>query len=401
MRQLFLFFSVPEEHMDPMKDVMNQCVIVEGQFFSQTELGQNALLMRPDSFQGAKLYYQDPENHWCCLSSFSFPLNLFFTETQSEKKRENYRKLANLSNLSFQGIQQLYPFIAILPTTNGVAIYHFLTVGERGSLYVKYNFLEGKRCLLPQDIISSIQSSEHELERARSCFNHDCWYSKWNPEFEMERKYTFTEPVDTWKLILMLYDQICNRKFPGFIPEFNDEFQVWDYENYMFEVLSPNENKGYIAFIPQSDRLMTVKQKRFHEDSELRKEEIFSHVELTLDQLEQHAKSLCKGEVRALPPYRRKRFDVNLESLETGNVYGIFFDICRSIENRKQVLYQCEVEYLRSRTIGPLTFVVEEYEKICDLTKDFLLAQNCSFTEGYYSKLSFLRDSVSHLGNFE
>lgn len=217
----------------------------------------------------------------------------------------------------------------------------------------------------------------------------------------MERKYTFTEPVNTWELTLLLYDQICTRKLPGFIPEFNDEFQVWDYENYMFEVLSPNENKGYITFIPQSDRLMTVKQKRFHEDSEFRKEQIFSHVELTLDQMEQYAQSLCKGEVRALPPYRRKRFDVNLESLETGNVYGIFFDICRSIEDRKQVLYQCEVEYLRSRTMGPLTLVVEEYEKICNITKDFLLTQNCSFAEGYYSKLSFLRDSVSHLGNSE
>jgi hypothetical protein len=96
--------------------------------------------------------------------------------------------------------------------------------------------------------------------------------------------------------------------------------------------------------------------------------------------------------VRRLPGFRRKRFDCDLESLDSGNAYGIFFDICRTTDGSNALLVQCEVEYLRTRSLAPIVAVEEEFERVCTLTRDFLVRREAVSTEGHYSKLSFTRE---------
>ncbi|MCD4644863.1 hypothetical protein AR454_21750 [Bacillus mycoides] len=403
MQEIYICLSVPEEHFAPDMNELLPSVIIGGTLSEDTKWGRNTLLFAPDNFIATEIYYKDHQGLWekknIAARSFDFT---FFTKNQRERRDTSYQWLAEIISCSQEKVDTLYPFIAIIPTEKETIIYHHMVVGKRGSLYVAYDWASPfVGSLSSNEVLHVIGESREKWEIARRSYNNNCWYTKWRRDVEIERKYTFNEPVDTWVLIQKLYHTILDGKIEGFIPEFNDEFQVWDFENYMFEILEPKENVGYISFIPQSNNLMTVKRKTFQEDTEIRSETITAHVELKLDEIENYAKKF--GKVRALPHYRRKRFDVNLESLKTGNVYGIFFDLCRPLGDDvdENALFQCEVEYIRTRVMAPVHEVMEEYEKVCTFTREFLNEQNIQFVEGYYSKLSYLRDYSSKLEEME
>lgn len=399
MDQSFLCLSLPQEHMSPSDKELLPSLIMRGRLPDQTKRGGNTMLFPPQSFLASDIFYNNGGEAWQYQTNVSLPFDFtFFDAAQRQQRDASYARLAEFIDGPLDRIDCLYPFIALVPETDQIAFYHHLAIGRRGSLYVAYKRLpHSGQELLAQNILALIKASRDAWQVARRSFNNARWYSKWRPEMEMERKYTFSQPVNTWALLQKIYRQICDGRLEGFIPEFNDEFQIWDYDNYMFQVLGPAAEAGYISFIPQSDGRMTVKRKRFLEDSEIRQETLTAHVELSLAQTEAYAKKECGDQIRALPPFRRKRFDVNLESLETGNVFGIFLDICRPLDDDQHALYQCEVEYLRSRTMGPIHHVVEEYEQVCAFTKTFLMTEQTSFVEGYYSKLSFLQDYTAQM----
>ncbi len=398
MTQVYFCLSVPEEHWSPTPRELLPKLILRGTLAAQTKRGRNTILCATQNFQADTLFIQDAADAWQERSVGALPFDFtVFTAEQRQQREASYPRLAEASGLPLEQVDILYPFVLLLPGTHEVTLYHQLAIGRRGALFVAYD-----RQPLPDDplgaaeIVQLITASWQTWEVARCSFNQSCWYSKWRPDVEMERKYTFAEPLDTWAHIQKMYCLIRDGALPGFMPEFNDEFQIWDFDNYLFEVFEPAE-PGYISFIPQSDGLMTVKRKRFRQDSEIRQEQLTARVDLTLDQIAAYAHEQTGGALHALPPFRRKRFDINLESLETGNVYGIFLDICRPFGAKEHALYQCEVEYLRSRVMGPFVAVMEEYEQVCAFTHAYLSAAQLPFSEGYYSKLSFLRDYVAAL----
>ena len=61
-------------------------------------------------------------------------------------------------------------------------------------------------------------------------------------------------------------------ELPGFIPEYGDEFQAWDYLNHLFAIPEPAEERGYVSFIPLSVGGYTIKRKWFDEDATRRGE---------------------------------------------------------------------------------------------------------------------------------
>ena len=138
-----------------------------------------------------------------------------------------------------------------------------------------------------------------------------------------------------------------------------------------------------------------MKQKWFKVNAELRKETLTRDVVLAPGGFEDYATALCAGKVRPLPAYRRKRFDVNFESLDTGNVYGIFFDICRTVGADKSASFgQCEVEYCRSRTYAPFTQILEQFEVACGYAERFLRMHGVDYRADLYSKLDFVRSAA-------
>lgn len=387
MTRITLCLSIPEQHTSPARDHTRSPVILEGSLRKGARYGANTLLLDRGSVQIDTVTLDagsaSPRHIPCTPFAFSAS---FFDALDWQATDTAYAELSRLLGREVSP-GTLFPFLAIVELGERALAYHLLDAGSRGNLYVKYG--DGDAHTRPLDLVQQLRGA---WQTAHSSFNNRCWYSKFRADVEIEKKFTFPNPVDTWRLNYHLYQSIAAGELAGFIPEFNDEFQVWDFENHMFEVLSPPAQLGYISFIPQSNGLMTVKQKLFAKDEEVRTERLTANVELALDGIAEHARKLCGGEVRRLPSYRRKRFDVNLESLETGNVFGIFFDICRPHGDLHHALYQCEVEYLRSRTMGPLQNVLEEYEAVARFAEQFLLAEGVTFEKGFYSKLSFLRD---------
>ena len=139
---------------------------------------------------------------------------------------------------------------------------------------------------------------------------------------------------------------------------------------------------------------MTVKRKWFTRNSEIRRESLLGDQSINLKDMEATVAKLTDSPVEGLPAFRRKRFDVNFESLETGNVFGVYFDICRTVDLPTHGFAQCEVEYCRSRTFGPIRQVMEEFERVARFTEDFLTRHATRFEHNLYSKLDFAREAA-------
>jgi hypothetical protein len=233
------------------------------------------------------------------------------------------------------------------------------------------------------------------LHRAEALFlnNHQRYYRKCQPDDEIEVKFTLRPPADIWDLTADAYERIAGGRMPGYVPEYRDEFQQWDYPTRLYEVTSPDDERGYVSFIPTPDGRRIVKRKWYTADAMIRRERMAPPERLP--STEDYVRSLGVG-YRKLPAARRIRYDVNFESVATGHVYGIFFDHFYVVGAEHLVLSQCEIEYLRSRTvIAPdEAAVLKELDWVVEWTRALLDEREVPYELGYYSKLSFLRDCV-------
>ena len=232
-------------------------------------------------------------------------------------------------------------------------------------------------------------------EHALFLNNHQRYYRKCLADSEVEVKFTLDGAVDIWDLTADAYRRIDTGDMAGYVPEYRDEFQQWDFPTRLYEVTDP-ERPGYISFIPTPDGRHLVKQKQFAADCLVRKESISGAQRLpgTTEDFIRHS---VGDAYRKLPAVRRVRYDVNFESMPSGHVYGIFFDRVSVIGAPHVAMSQCEVEYLRSRTaIAPdPDRMFRELEGILAWIRAFLDERGVDYVEGYYSKLSFLRDALA------
>lgn len=223
--------------------------------------------------------------------------------------------------------------------------------------------------------------------------NHQCYYRKCFKGCEIEVKFTLPPQTDVWGLTVECYNRIVAGRLPGFMVEYRDDFQQWDYWNVLYDVTGPAGEEGYVSFIATTDGRHIVKRKWFSDDWLIRRESISPPQ--TIDNFDAYVRDVLEVVAESFAPFRRVRYDVNFESQVTGHVYGIFFDSCTIIDVPDLELVQCEVEYLRSRTlIEPREdLVLNELEQIVSWVRDLLVQSQVDFQEGYYSKLSFLRDA--------
>lgn len=110
--------------------------------------------------------------------------------------------------------------------------------------------------------------------------------------------------------------------------------------------------------------------------------------------LEAYLRKRFGVDVVAYPPFQRVRYDINVESLATGHVYGIFFDHSRLVDDPAVAMAQCELEYLRTRSVLAVDpeVIWAELEQIAQWLEGFLGRHGIKTRRGVYSKLSFLRD---------
>ncbi|WP_309235293.1 hypothetical protein [Streptomyces sp. TRM64462] len=229
--------------------------------------------------------------------------------------------------------------------------------------------------------------------------NHQRYYRKCFAGKELEYKYTLTPPVDSWTLTVELHHSVLAGELPGYVMEYRDEYQAWDYLNHLFEVTGPTDaERGYASFIPTTDGKYLLKRKWYLEDGFDRRESHTYGLELADDgSLERYVRDELRVEAVRMPSFRRVRYDINFESVRTGHVYGVFFDHCSLTEARDVTLNQCELEYLRSRVaVEPdESDVLAEMEEIADWLEAFLRGHGLNDERGYYSKRTFLKDAVA------
>lgn len=294
----------------------------------------------------------------------------------------------------------LVPSVVAVVEAGRVRLYHYMQQAESGALFLRLHDVPGALPAGWSELVELLRSATPKLVRAWPLFNDDCWYTKWRADIEMERKFTFDGIPDTWQLINDLYDEVLAGRLTGYVPELDREFQVFDYESHIFEVGGDPAEAGYISFIPQADGRMTVKRKWFMENSEIRRETVSGNHEIAMDDLPRQVAAMTGGQVRHMPPFRRKRFDVNFESLRTGNIFGVYFDICRT-ETPMHAFSQCEVEYCRSRTLWELRGVEEEFEEVAAYIRDFLERKAIAFRHDLFSKLDFVRQAHDMLSQHD
>jgi hypothetical protein len=325
----------------------------------------------------------------------SFEANFAYFNQEQRRLRETACNSlqAVLDHLGWSVLGDAYGLSAtVVGVLDGgqLSLYRHLHQGEAGTLYLAYARVPVSEAPAWRDLLSALAAAQPTLVSARPMLNDDCWYTKWRADIEMERKFTFQGIPDTWRLINNLYEEMLDGRIYGFVPELDREFQVFDYESHIFEVSGDPAEAGYISFIPQADGKVTLKRKWFVENAEIRRETVSGDHEIRADQFAPHARTMTPATLRQMPVFRRKRFDVNFESLRTGNIYGVYFDICRT-RPASRAFSQCEVEYCRSRTIGPLRDVVGEFEWVCEYVKDFLGRMDVPFQHDTFSKLDFVR----------
>ncbi|MGH8896278.1 MAG: hypothetical protein ACRDZ4_04450 [Egibacteraceae bacterium] len=237
-----------------------------------------------------------------------------------------------------------------------------------------------------------------ELHARQALFlnNHQCYYRKCFDGQELEYKYTLAPTADIWGLTTDAFRRLRAGDLRGFVLEYRDELQAWDYLNHLFEVTAPQRDRGYVSFIPTTDGKHLVKRKWFVKDAFARREHLT--VGAVIDTpFEHYVRQVLKVQARRLPSFRRLRYDINVESVGTGHVFCILFDRCSLLNAPDVVLSQCEVEYTRSRTAIPPSEndVLRDFDALALWLQAFLEERGLSSQRSYYSKLTFLREVVA------
>jgi hypothetical protein len=387
----------PGEHLAPKDTHSPPSVVLRGRLDSAS-VGNNGLFIRPGRLIVDALFA--PGKAPVPIAPFDYDF-LYFSGSQRVLRRKSMAILQSymdevldtVAGMPREKAEDLVPFIILVLQEGRVSLYHFADLGHQGALYLCFERLAIEEYPSHHPGVDALLAQAYRRqERCHELLNDNSGFSRWRAEYELERKLTFSTVPDTWKLTQDLYDGVLSGAIPGFVPELGLEFQVYDYESHVFEVLSPSSEAGYISFIPQCDGRMTTKRKWFVENAELRKETIIGNQDIPVEGMDLHVKTMTSGRTHRLAAFRRKRFDVHIESMNTGHIFGIYFDICRIVGDEQSVMSQCEVEYCRSRTLFDIQDVYEEFEMIADYTEAFLARQKVRFERNLYSKLDFVRD---------
>lgn len=259
--------------------------------------------------------------------------------------------LENLSRQDWSGLSAA-PLFLLGRSGATITAHTLVRLGEHDGLFIRVAELAHTDG--PIDIMDLLSTVLKIISDDREFFNnHQCCYQKFWPDVEFEHKITMLGPVDLHAVTVGLRNLVGTPHLPGTIWDYRDDYQLWDFNNHLFEVTGPPSEAGYISFIPDSTGTVIVKRKWFTHDSPRRRETRWRGVQIprTIDSFESYARSHVDGDIRFLGSFRRTRFDSTCEFTRTGNVYGFMVDWCRPLGRPDAPhLYQVEVEYLYSRT---------------------------------------------------
>ena len=210
-------------------------------------------------------------------------------------------------------------------------------------------------------------------EHAQALNNAYCTTPDGLAGLEVEVKLTLDPTAAIWPLATELHRRLLGGEILTMIPRFGVDIAAWDYDNFLFEVTAPADQRGYVSFMDIGGNGFQLKRKQFDSDALKRRERLTSdiHPDRPLDA---YVRDVLHLQARQLPPFRRIRYDIMMESAATGNRYSILLDRCTLHQDASQVLTQCEIEYRRTRSVLHVSeeSVLNELTALCDWTTHFL-----------------------------
>jgi hypothetical protein len=229
--------------------------------------------------------------------------------------------------------------------------------------------------------------------------NYLCFRVNLKPNVELEHKFTLTGHPDVYALARDTLRLADSGGLPGWHLEFREEIQSWDFLNHVYAIEEPAGDAGYVSFIPTTDGRHTVKRKLFTKDTDERRELRNRGVEVGAD-FETYLRDVLGLAPAWNASFRRLRYDVSVESIVSGNVFGIAFDRCIVIDQSGQrvagaaELSQCEMEYIYSQALTGATFdgVRDDLDSLRQLMTGYFEQRGIGNYQTHESKLTFLRN---------
>ncbi|MGQ0776601.1 MAG: hypothetical protein ACT4NY_19610 [Pseudonocardiales bacterium] len=288
-------------------------------------------------------------------------------------------------------------YVAETPTTDTMELH----------VYSQIRFLADDACFiritqapLPvagiDDLSWLTTALELHTRQAQYLNSHECHYRKCFDGQELEYKYTLDPLVDIWALAVDTHRRLHAGHIIGFMPRYRNEFESWDFLNYLFEVTGPEPDRGYVSFIPMVNGKYLLKRKWFTQDAFARREQLTTDIAIE-GPLDDYLHNTLYLKTQPLPPFRRIRYDINVESTHTGNLFSILYDRCILLDTPDVILCQCELEYIKTRTafLPKETEVLNDFDHLTRWIETLLTDHQLSNHRTTYSKLSFLRDTVA------
>ncbi|MEO6703234.1 MAG: hypothetical protein ABI140_22245, partial [Jatrophihabitantaceae bacterium] len=246
--------------------------------------------------------------------------------------------------------------------------------------------------LAPARLLAAID--EHFLK----VNNYLCFRVKLQPDVELEHKFTLVDHPDVWTLARETLSMVGAGGLAGWLVEFREEIQGWDFLNHVYAIDEPEEDAGYVSFIPTTDGRHTVKRKIFSVDTDERPELRNRGVDVGGD-FEAYLAETMRLTPAWHASFRRIRYDVSVESIETGNVFGIAYDRSTIIDDAgspvpgADELTQCEIEYIYSQSLAPIDFdsVRADLGRLRVLMSDYFARRSIENYQRHESKLTYLR----------
>ncbi|HEU5269739.1 MAG TPA: hypothetical protein VFU36_07430 [Jatrophihabitans sp.] len=229
--------------------------------------------------------------------------------------------------------------------------------------------------------------------------NYLCFRVKLRPDIELEHKFTLTGDPDVYLLAQDTLRHAAAGGLAGWIVEFREEIQQWDFLNHVYAISEPAEQAGYVSFIPTTDGRYTVKRKLFTADTDERPETRTRGVRIDTD-LATHVRNVLGLTPDWHASFRRIRYDVSVEAIGSGNVFGIAYDRCTVIDQDGQripgmpELLQCELEYIYCQALTGADYasVRADLASLRMVLGDWFDQRGIENYQRHESKLTFLRN---------
>jgi hypothetical protein len=285
------------------------------------------------------------------------------------------------------------PLGLLRPAGAGMRLYAHVDSYLEHARFIALPQPESARPAAVSDLLAGID--EHFLK----VNNYLCFRVKLLPDVELEHKYTLTGDPDVYALARETLAMAADGGLAGWVVEFREEIQAWDFLNHVYAIEEPESEAGYVSFIPTTDGKHTVKRKIFTVDTDERPELRNRGVDVGGD-FEAHIRDVMHLIPAWHASFRRVRYDVSVESIETGNVFGIAYDRSTIIDDAGQrvpgldELSQCEIEYIYSQSLAPIGFDVvrDDLAQLRVLVSDYFDRRQIENYQTHESKLTYLRN---------